>query len=202
LANTDTLIPLGSITLLRLHLVDIHVHDSISTFAPSTDPSFSNLHSADSTNIPFFFLPDTAKHLYHHTFTPLIHPNFYRYATFVESRLHTRICETHTHSITHSFSQHRENTTLHDQLQSVWAPAGAFIAKTRDLGRNSKHVGHVARRRGHQDVLDTKPYRVKLCKQHFCIPPATAEKHPDTATKKPKATTRYSGSISHAGDGI
>ena len=68
LANTDTLIPLGSITLLRLHLVDIHVHDSISTFAPSTDPSFSNLHSADSTNIPFFFLPDTAKHLYH-TFT-------------------------------------------------------------------------------------------------------------------------------------
>ena len=68
LANTDTLIPLGSITLLRLHLVDIHVHDSISTFAPSTDPSFSNLHSADSTNIPFFFLPDTAKHLFH-TFT-------------------------------------------------------------------------------------------------------------------------------------
>jgi hypothetical protein len=65
LANTDTLIPLGSITLLRLHLVDIHVHDSISTFAPSTDPSFSNLHSADSTNIPFFFLPDTAKHLPH-----------------------------------------------------------------------------------------------------------------------------------------
>ncbi len=47
LANTDTLIPLGSITLLRLHLVDIHVHDSISTFALSTDPTFSNLHSPD-----------------------------------------------------------------------------------------------------------------------------------------------------------
>jgi hypothetical protein len=33
-------IPLGSITLLRLHLVDIQIHDSISTFALSTDPIF------------------------------------------------------------------------------------------------------------------------------------------------------------------
>src|SRR5450756_1105260 len=33
-------IPLGSITLLRLHLVDLHIHDSISTFALSTDPIF------------------------------------------------------------------------------------------------------------------------------------------------------------------
>jgi hypothetical protein len=106
-------IHLGSITLLRLHLVDIHIHDSVSTFAPSRTRLFRIITQQISTAISFFFLPDTAKHLYH-TFTPLIHPNFYRYTTFVESRLHTRICEKHTHYITPSFIPGIKKAQLHD----------------------------------------------------------------------------------------
>jgi hypothetical protein len=69
--------------------------------------------------------------------------------------------------------------------------------KRRDLGLNSKYVRHVARRCGNQDVVDTKPDRVKFRKQYICIPKTATEEYSDAAAKKSEATTRYTGPVGH-----
>jgi hypothetical protein len=200
LANTDTLIPLGSITLLRLHLVDIHVHDSISTFAPSTDPSFSNLHSADFDQHTLLFPARYSEAFIPHFHQLLIHPIFID-STLLSTLDCTLASAKHTlfKSLTRSPSiKEKDDYAIARSLYSrIFGLIGARIAKIRDLGLHSKHVRHVARRRSHQNVLHTKPYRVKLRQQHFSIPPTATEKYFDTAAKESKATTRYSGPISH-----
>jgi hypothetical protein len=70
IASTDSAIPFGSITLLRLY----SLHSVTSTHAPSTEPPFSNLESADLDFNTLLFPARYSEAFNSHLYQRLIHP--------------------------------------------------------------------------------------------------------------------------------
>lgn len=98
-------IPLGSITLLRLHLVDIQIHHSISTFALSTDPIFFES-SLSRFRLPYSSFPAR----YSEAFIP---PHFHTFdsSELLSIRYFCRISTTHSH-LRNAYSFHHSLVLL------------------------------------------------------------------------------------------